>query len=92
MIVLLIFFWYNTKRDNGDKMKQEKERKKKTISTNKKKGKLIDEKYRNMLPSLSSDGRKNPKYLEELFYNREIYINDAKITPEYIRYIRPKNS
>lgn len=52
---------------------------------------IIDEKYRNMLPSLSSDGRKNPKYLEELFYTREIYINDAKITPEYIRYIRPIN-
>ena len=48
-------------------------------------------KYKNMLPNLSHDLNKNPSSIEEIFNAREIYISDERITPDYIRYIRPIN-
>lgn len=46
-------------------------------------------KFKKFLPHLSPDLNAVPKNKEELFNARQIYISDAKITPEYIRYIRP---
>ena len=48
-----------------------------------------------MIPHLISDFKNNinniPSSLEEIFNAREIYISDARITHDYIRYIRPIN-
>ena len=52
-------------------------------------------KYKNMIPHLMHDFKNNinniPSSLEEIFNAREIYISDARITHDYIRYIRPIN-
>ena len=50
-------------------------------------------KYKNMIPHLTNDFNNSniPFSLEEIFNARQIYISDAKITPDYIRYIRPIN-
>ena len=48
-------------------------------------------KFKNMLPRLSPDFNTEPSSIEEIFNAREIYISDAKINSEYIRYIRPIN-
>ena len=48
-------------------------------------------KYKNMLPSLSPDFKFYPSSINEIFDAREIYISDIRITPEYIRYLRPIN-
>ena len=45
-------------------------------------------KYQNMLPHLTPDLKINSS-IEEIFNARQIYISDVKITPEYIKYIRP---
>ena len=47
-------------------------------------------KYQNMLPHLTPDLNTNSS-IEEIFNARQIYISDVKITPEYIKYIRPIN-
>jgi hypothetical protein len=46
-----------------------------------------------MLPHLKNDFNETniPSSLEEIFNAREIYISDARITPDYIRYLRPIN-
>ena len=46
-----------------------------------------------MLPRLKNDFNETniPASLEEIFNERQIYISDARITPDYIRYIRPIN-
>ena len=51
-------------------------------------------KYKNMFPHLTNDFNNTnniPSSLEEIFNARQIYISDTKITPDYIRYIRPIN-
>ena len=51
-------------------------------------------KYKNMFPHLSNDFNNTnniPSSIEEIFNARQIYISDTKITPDYIRYIRPIN-
>ena len=48
-------------------------------------------KYQHLLPRLSPDSNDIPSSLEAIFNARQIYISDAKITPDYIRYIRPIN-
>ena len=47
-------------------------------------------KYQNMLPHLTPDLNINSS-IEEIFNARQIYISDVRITPEYIKYIRPIN-
>ena len=47
-------------------------------------------KYQNMLPHLTPDLNIDSS-IEEIFNAREIYISDVRITPEYIKYIRPIN-
>ena len=48
--------------------------------------------YKNMMPRLTPDeDAQPPKSINEIFNSRQIYITDAKITPEYIKYIRPIN-
>jgi len=44
-------------------------------------------KYQNMLPHLTSDFNTNSS-IQEIFNARQLYISDAKITPDYIKYIR----
>ena len=48
-------------------------------------------KYKNMLPRLSPDFNTDPSSIEEIFNSREIYILDAKINSEYLKYLRPIN-
>ena len=48
-------------------------------------------KYKNMLPSLTSELNTESLSIEEIFNARQIYISDIKITPEYIKFIRPIN-
>ena len=45
-------------------------------------------KYTDILPKISIT-LKNPKYLNELFKSRELFIKGDKITNEYIKYIKP---
>ena len=47
--------------------------------------------FKNMFPRLTSDFTVPPPKVEELFNARQIYISDTKITPEYLKYIRPYN-
>ena len=48
--------------------------------------------YRNMMPRLSPNKSvESPESIDEIFNSRQIYITDAKITPEYIKYIRTIN-
>ena len=48
--------------------------------------------YRDMLPRLSPNkSAESPESIDEIFNSRQIYITDAKITPEYIKYIRTIN-
>ena len=51
----------------------------------------IDSRYINMIPRLSPDQNIFPYSINDIFYARQIYINDAKITPDYVRYLRPIN-
>ena len=51
----------------------------------------INEKFINILPRTSPYLDKNITNIDEVFNSRELYISDAKITQEYIRYIRPLN-
>jgi glycosyltransferase involved in cell wall biosynthesis len=44
-----------------------------------------------MLPRLIPSKSQKASSLEEIFNARQIYISDERITPEYIRYIRPVN-
>ena len=48
-------------------------------------------KYQQMLPHLSPDLNINISSIDEIFKSRQLYISDAKITPEYIKYLRPIN-
>ena len=48
-------------------------------------------KYQYMLPLLTPDLNSIPKSIEEVFNARQIYISDVRITPDYIKYIRPIN-
>ena len=51
----------------------------------------IDSRFIDMLPHLSPDATQKPSSLKEIFNARQLYISDAKLTPEYIRYVRPVN-
>ena len=51
--------------------------------------KTLEIKYKDMYPHLTPDFTTPPKQLEEIFNARQIYISDAKITHDYIKYIRP---
>ena len=48
-------------------------------------------KYENMLPRLTPELNIRPSSLVQIFNARQIYISDVKITPEYIKFIRPIN-
>ena len=48
-------------------------------------------KFQNMLPRLNHNFNGIPSSINEIFNAREIYISDSRITPEYIKYIRPIN-
>ena len=50
-------------------------------------------KYRNMLPYISqnSDSYNIPLKKDDLFHARQIIISDARITPDYIKFIRSIN-
>ena len=53
---------------------------------------IIINEYKNMMPRLTPDiNAKPPSSITEVFNSRQIYIKDIKITPEYLRYIRPIN-
>ena len=47
--------------------------------------------YKNFLPYLNLDSNSFPLNKEELFNAKQLYISDVRITPEYIRFIRPIN-
>ena len=51
----------------------------------------IDSRFIDMLPRLFPDVTKKPSSLKEIFNARQLYIPDTRITPEYIRYVRPVN-
>ena len=44
-----------------------------------------------MLPHLTPDLKEISPTIEEVFNARQIYISDVRITPDYIKYIRPIN-
>ena len=44
-----------------------------------------------MLPSLTPDFKLFPSSINEIFNAKQIYISDIRITPEYIRFLRPIN-
>ena len=48
-------------------------------------------KYQKMLPLLNIDLNITTTSVEDIFNSRQIYISDVRITPEYIRYLRPIN-
>ena len=48
-------------------------------------------KYRNMIPRLTNDFNSPPPSIQEIFNARQIFISDTRITPEYIKAIRPIN-
>ena len=48
-------------------------------------------KYQSILPHLTPYFNDTILSMEEIFKSRQIYISDARITPEFIRYIRPIN-
>ena len=48
-------------------------------------------KFYDVLPRLTNSFNDTPSSLHQIFNAREIYIFDNKLTPEYIRYIRPIN-
>ena len=51
-----------------------------------------ENKYQNMLPRLTPDEKVKQSYsIQDIFNSRQLYITDAKITPQYIKYIRPLN-
>ena len=60
------------------------------------KNKIINSKintlqYQNILPRLTLDLKDIPSSLDEIFNARQIYISDARITRDYISYVRPIN-
>jgi len=50
---------------------------------------FIFSKFKKMLPGLNHNFSITPTNINEIFNARQLYISDARITPEYIRYIRP---
>ena len=46
-------------------------------------------KFKKMLPGLNNNFSITPKNINEIFNARQLYISDVRITPDYIRYIRP---
>lgn len=42
-----------------------------------------------MIPGLTPNFNITPININEIFKARQLYISDSKITPEYIRYLRP---
>ena len=48
-------------------------------------------KYKIMLPHLTPDLKEISPTIEEVFNARQIYISDVRITPDYIKYLRPIN-
>jgi len=48
-------------------------------------------KFKIMLPSLTPDFKLFPSSINEIFNAKQIYISDIRITPEYIRFLRPIN-
>ena len=48
-------------------------------------------KFENMFPRTTANSNKPTLNLNEIFNSRELYISDVKITPEYIKFIRPLN-
>ena len=53
---------------------------------------INNDNFENMLPRITpEENSKPPSSLDEIFNSRQIYITDAKITPGYIKYIRPIN-
>ena len=83
LIILLIYFFIKniifikTKIENIINTKLEKD--------------LNLSKYKNILPHLTPDLNDIPFSIKQIFNARQIYISDAKITPDYIKYIRPIN-
>ena len=49
------------------------------------------DKYKIMLPHLTPDLNEIPSTIKDIFNARQIYISDVRITPDYIKYIRPIN-
>lgn len=47
--------------------------------------------FEKMLPRLTINSNNPPLNLNEIFNSRELYISNVKITPEYIKFIRPLN-
>ena len=48
--------------------------------------------FKKMLPRLTPDEKVNKSYsVQDIFNSRQIYITDVKITPQYIKYVRPLN-
>ena len=54
-------------------------------------GKINTLQYQNILPRLTPDLKYIPSSLDEIFNARQIYISDARITRDYISYVRPIN-
>ena len=48
-------------------------------------------KFEKMFPRLTPHSNKPPLNLNEIFNSRKLYITNNKITPEYIKFIRPLN-
>ena len=48
-------------------------------------------KYKDMLPRLTPNNNSPIPTIDEIFNSREIYISDTRITPDYIKFIRPVN-
>ena len=48
-------------------------------------------KFQKMLPYLTPDLNSYSSSMGEIFNSRQIYISDVKITPEYLRFVRPIN-
>ena len=48
-------------------------------------------KFQNMIPHLTHDLNDYPLEIRDIFNARQLYISDIRITPEYIKFIRPIN-
>ena len=62
----------------------------KSINENNKNFSYSDSNFNDIFPKLNLNDYKIIENKQQLFESREIYITDANLTNEYIRYIRPK--
>ena len=87
-LIRLVLNTYNIRRHNKNYFKEynnlELLLNNKTISDY-----IIFSKFKNMIPKLTVDFNNTPANINEIFNARQIYISDVRITPEYIRFIRP---